>query len=121
MRIATLLCTLWLLVSCASLPDLSLAPNTMQKKACDDRMHLLGPGWAPSEVPREVERIVESVRFSVVPRGLTWYTRNDSDVAACAFTNDSNGCGFSGHVFQQRDGLWFHATAWTQDEICVLE
>jgi hypothetical protein len=110
-----------LLAACVSRPDLLRTPNALQVRNCADGMRLMGHGWEPSIPPADAEKMLAPVRFEVAPQGLIWYTREgESSIAACAFTRDRNGCGYSGHLFKSEAGSWFHATVWVQDRICVL-
>ncbi|MEZ5455512.1 MAG: hypothetical protein R3F04_05290 [Lysobacteraceae bacterium] len=109
-----------LLSSCISAPDLVRTPTEFQVQQCEEGMRLMGPGWLRIAAPIEAEKLLFDVRFDVPPQGLVWYGKDDSTFGACAFTNDKYGCGYSGHIFKRVDGLWFHATAWSQVRICVV-
>ena len=111
---------LLLISACVSAPDVSRAPNAFQLKTCDEGMRLMRSGWMRTSVPAEAETILAAVRFKVPPLGFIWYSNETSAISACAYTSDKWGCGYSGHQFKREAGLWFHATTWAQDRVCVV-
>lgn len=80
----------------------------------------MGTTWKQITPPIDAAMMLESVSFEVKPIGIIWYLNEQNIVGACAYTTDKNGCGYSGHEFRREGELWYHASKWSQERICVV-
>ena len=117
MRIINTIFILFFVASCATNSNFYHQPESLQLNMCEEYM---GAGWKRITPPFESATMFESVHFEVMPNGIIWYKKDQDSIGACAYTRDKNGCGYSGHEFKREGNLWFHATIWSQERICVV-
>jgi hypothetical protein len=105
------------LASCVGTPDLEREPNAFQSKTCDQYM---GKDWVRRPTPSRPSLFIEELKFEVIPQGFIWYESEAGEIGVCAYTGNSDGCGYSGYEFKLESGRWYHARMWSQDRICVV-
>lgn len=106
-----------LLLGCGTIPDRMSAPSPFQKAACDE---MLSAPWIPSSPPWNASRLLEMPQFHPWERGIVWYSVSPDRVAACAFTSDPDGCGYTTHEFVRLGERWYYSPGPSLERICVV-
>ena len=114
----SLICFLLLCASCSSYPRPILPAHLVE--IADHCTEYVGSDWARVEPPANARELAAMATFHVRPIGFLWFTSTAGDYAACAYTRDPDGCGYSAHIFTKQNKQWQYMQGKYQDRICVV-
>lgn len=116
-RAMTLAAIVVALNGCGAIPTRMAVPTDKQVAHC---AVLLGPHWEQIQPPLNADELLEMPEFHPWQKGIIWFSITTDRVAACAFTDDKNGCGFSSHEFTRVGERWSHSIGPLFERICTV-
>lgn len=105
------------LVGCGAIPGRMATPNDAQVAHCSA---MLGLPWGLARPPIDALELLAIPKFHPREKGVVWFSISAGRVAACAFTDDKQGCGFTTHEFMRVGDRWYYAPGPLLERICIV-
>jgi len=102
---------------CGTIPGRMAAPTASHVTRCAE---MLGSPWGPSQPPIDAPELLGIPKFHPWEKGVVWFSISPDRVAACAFTTDKNGCGYTTHEFMRVEQRWYYAPGPFLERVCIV-